>query len=92
MSGVARRAVSRRPQRHLAYPSTASGRLSTWHDPGEQADLLPARPDAAAPLRRALAAWREECGSLAAHFGPRDAGTAPDPATMRQLRALGYVQ
>ena len=61
-------------------------------DPGEHADVAAARPDAAAALRSELDHWRDTCQPLAVVLGPRGAGPAPDAETLRQLRALGYVE
>lgn len=62
-------------------------------DPREQADRSAADPARVTALRAALERWRAECQTLAARFGPRatDAET-PDAETLRNLRALGYVE
>jgi arylsulfatase A-like enzyme len=62
-------------------------------DPGEHADRAAADPERVTALRAALERWRADCQSLAARFGPRstDAET-PDADTLRNLRALGYVE
>jgi arylsulfatase len=60
-------------------------------DPGEVRDLAPTQPDQVASARADLARWRAAQRVLAARLGP--AGTViPDAETVRQLRALGYVQ
>jgi arylsulfatase A-like enzyme len=64
----------------------------TRADPGERVNLVAARPDAAAPLRGELERWRDACVPLAVAFGAIGQGPAPDADTVRQLRALGYIQ
>jgi arylsulfatase A-like enzyme len=62
-------------------------------DPGEQNDRATADPARAAALRSSLESWRATCRELASRFGPRAADRkAPDAQTLRQLRALGYVE
>ncbi len=63
------------------------------NDPGEDADRSAADPDRVTAMRAALDRWRAACQALAARFGPSatDAET-PDAATLRNLRALGYVE
>ena len=62
-------------------------------DPREQVDRAAADPARVAALRARLEQWRTECQALAALLGPRatDAET-PDAQTLRNLRALGYVE
>jgi arylsulfatase A-like enzyme len=62
-------------------------------DPGEQNDRATADPARAAALRSSLESWRATCKELAPRLGPRTADRkAPDAQTLRQLRALGYVE
>ncbi len=60
-------------------------------DPGEHRNLLAERPAEAEAMRNALMNWRQDCRRLGAEFGPRGMGAAPSADTLRQLRALGYV-
>jgi arylsulfatase A-like enzyme len=66
--------------------------FDTATDPGEEHDLARERPDVAAAMRARLEQWRTECAPLAARLGPRGAGATPGRDTLRQLRALGYVE
>jgi arylsulfatase A-like enzyme len=61
-------------------------------DPEERRDLAPARGAELAALRKELALWQQECRELRAELGPGTETVAPDPATVDQLRALGYVE
>jgi arylsulfatase A-like enzyme len=58
----------------------------------EERNLVAARPELLREARADLARWRDECHALAARFGPTSASVAPDAETVKQLRALGYVQ
>ncbi|HJQ83450.1 MAG TPA: sulfatase, partial [Candidatus Binatia bacterium] len=66
--------------------------FDTAGDPREQRNLSLERPAVLADMRqrlgRAMSAW----APLAARLGPHGAGVAPSDETMRQLRALGYVE
>src|SRR6185295_2836354 len=61
-------------------------------DPGERQNVLAMQPDVGAEMRDALATWRTACAAMHARYGPTGAGVAPQPETLRQLRALGYVE
>ena len=61
-------------------------------DPGEQHDLAAARPERVAALLAELDRWRTACVALVPRLGPSGEGVAPDPDTLKRLRALGYVQ
>jgi arylsulfatase A-like enzyme len=62
-------------------------------DPDEQRDRAAEDPTTVASMGASLDAWRTRCHELTAHFGPRSTDRrAPDPETLRQLRALGYVE
>ena len=61
-------------------------------DPGEQENVAAREPAAVAAMRTELARWRAACLPLEARFGARSDGVVPSEATVRQLRALGYVQ
>jgi len=63
-----------------------------FDEPGEQDDRAASRPADLAAMRAALDRWRAECRTLATVFGPRGGRVVPDDETVRQLRALGYVQ
>ena len=43
-------------------------------------------------MRAELERWRGECRALATVFGPQGGRVTPDEQTVRELRALGYVQ
>jgi len=62
-------------------------------DPGEHSPMPPAaRPDAAA-LHAELDRWHAANAELATRFGPRAGDVAaPSAETVKQLRALGYVE
>jgi arylsulfatase A-like enzyme len=60
-------------------------------DPGEHRNLLAERRAEAEAMRSALTSWRQDCRRLGAELGPRGVGAAPSADTLRQLRALGYV-
>src|SRR5262249_23773178 len=69
------------------------GRLSApASDPGERRDASGERPAALASMRDGLHAWADACAPLAARFAPHGPGVMPPAETVRQLRALGYVQ
>jgi arylsulfatase A-like enzyme len=61
-------------------------------DPGERQNVLSMQPAVGTAMRDALATWRAACATLHARYGPIGAGVAPAPETVRQLRALGYVE
>jgi arylsulfatase A-like enzyme len=61
------------------------------HDPDEQVNIAPRDPQTTAALRTDLDRWRHECAPLAIALGARGHAT-PDAETVRQLRALGYVE
>ncbi len=61
-------------------------------DPGERHDVMGMQPETGATMRDALATWRAACATLHARYGPSGAGVAPEPETVRQLRALGYIE
>jgi arylsulfatase A-like enzyme len=60
-------------------------------DPAEQVNIAPRDPQTTAALRTDLDRWRHECAPLALALGARG-HAAPDGETVRQLRALGYVE
>jgi arylsulfatase A-like enzyme len=88
---------------HRTFESVREGRLAyiadgpaeqlfdLATDPGEQTNLAAERPQAVEAMRTELARWHEASAPLAARLGPAGA-VAPDAATARQLRALGYVE
>lgn len=61
-------------------------------DPGERHNVLTMQPEAGATMRDALATWRTACATMHATYGPSGVGVAPEPETVRQLRALGYIE
>ena len=61
-------------------------------DPREQVNIASTDPGTTTALRVDLERWRSECAPLAVAVGARGVGPAPDEATVRQLRALGYVE
>jgi len=61
-------------------------------DPEERRDLAPERTAELQILRRELALWQTECRRLGSALGPGTESVAPDPGTLDQLRALGYVE
>jgi arylsulfatase A-like enzyme len=63
-----------------------------FDDPAERDDRAGSRPADLAAMRAELARWRRECRALATVFGPQGGRVAPDEQTVRELRALGYVQ
>jgi arylsulfatase A-like enzyme len=61
-------------------------------DPGETRDLAASDPARTAALVAALDRWHAECARQALALGPRPGDVAtPSDETVRQLRALGYV-
>ncbi len=60
-------------------------------DPAERHDLGNVAP-VTAPLRDELGRWRDECRRLHGRYGPAGGAVAPEPDTVRQLRALGYIE
>ncbi len=61
------------------------------HDPGETTNVAAARPADLDAMRARLGEWQGGCARLAALLGPRGPTVAPSAETVRQLRALGYV-
>ncbi|HEV7735658.1 MAG TPA: sulfatase [Candidatus Binatia bacterium] len=61
-------------------------------DPGERSDVLTAEPAVAATMRDTVATWRAACAAMHARYGPSGPNVAPGPETVRQLRALGYIE
>jgi arylsulfatase A-like enzyme len=62
-------------------------------DPGELTPLRPEPIASTAALRAALDRWHAANATLATRLGPRTGDvSAPSPATVEQLRALGYVE
>ena len=55
-------------------------------------DIAHAKPARVETLLTHLRRWRAECARRAPRLRPRDVdASGPDEETMRQLRALGYV-
>jgi arylsulfatase A-like enzyme len=80
--GSRRLLISRdRPEREELYDFPA--------DPHEQDDLAAAAPAAIARLRGRLDAWETWVSEARIEDGE---GSPPDPETVRQLRALGYLR
>jgi arylsulfatase A-like enzyme len=63
-----------------------------FDDPAERDDRAASRPADLEAMRAELDRWRAQCRSGAAVFGPKGSRVVPDDETVRQLRALGYVQ
>jgi arylsulfatase A-like enzyme len=63
-----------------------------FDDPAERDDRAAVRPADLEAMRAELNRWRAECRSGATVFGPKGGRVTPDDETVRQLRALGYVQ
>jgi len=66
--------------------------FATADDPGERRDVAAEQPAALAGMRERLDRWREQIGTVAPRFRPDGPGVRPGTDTLRQLRALGYVQ
>ena len=76
----------------LVLPAAPARLFDLATDPGEQRDVLADRPERAAALTAELDRWRTDCARLVPRFSPSGTGVAPDPDTLRRLRALGYVE
>jgi arylsulfatase len=62
-------------------------------DPGEREDRAADHSASVSAMRASLEEWRARCAELASRLGPRPTDwRAPDADTLRQLRALGYVE
>ncbi len=66
--------------------------FDTAADPGETRDVGPEQPAALASMRARVRDWTAACAPLAARFAPHGPGVLPEADTVRQLRALGYVE
>lgn len=78
---------------HLTYIVDRSEEQLFDHaqDSEERRNLAAERAADLQTVRNELAGWQQECRRLAAEFGPRAEVVAPSDDTVRQLRALGYV-
>ena len=66
--------------------------FDTHADPAEQRDLAPSEPAKLTALREELTQWRAGVAPLADRLRAHGTAAAPSAETMRQLRALGYVE
>lgn len=76
----------------LVIPGGAPRLFDVVADPGEQHDLASERPERVTALLGELDRWRTACAALVPRLGPEGEGIAPDPDTLKRLRALGYVE
>ena len=78
----------------LTYIADGSAELlfDRSEDGREERDIAARRPALLASVRADVIRWRNECRRLAVRYGPVGTSVAPDAETVRQLRALGYVQ